>query len=384
MIKKNKQIKQTGLLFRLDPQDYKTGASPLVLIDINPSGDWTKYKPNEEKQSREFTFDTMSCTTFSALNCIETWVNYFIDNKKFTTKQIQEMNKLGFMADGKFNASDRFTAIMSNTMRNGNYFQAVLDSIRRDGLLPEALLPFDKNLKKWDEYHNKNIITQDMKDTARKILDIIEVSYEWCSFSPETVSLVYSSLKQCPIQGAIPVPGTHAVQIISKDSYFDTYSPFTKKLGNVHYSMKIIVSVKKPISDNLLVEIKRDKSTSKQTLGILTAQNGKSTFTCKTLELPWLENKSNISCIPIGTYDCRYSFSPKFNKYTFEILKVPKRSGIRFHVGNYYTQIQGCILLGDSVMDINNDGILDVLNSKKTIQSFETFMNNKSFRLTIK
>lgn len=377
-------VKQTGFLFKLEPTDFIAGASPLVTPEIMPSGDWRDFKPNEERQYKPFTFDTMSCTTFSALNTIETWVNYCIENDKFTVGQIETMNKLGFFADGKFNASDRFTAIMSGTMPQGNYFQNVWDSIRRDGLLPEAELPFDPTLKTWSEYHNKNVITQEMKDTAKKILEILEFSYEWCSLSLETSSLIAPALKQAPLQGAIPEQATHAIEILEKEWYFDTYPPFVKKLPAVRYSLKAFVSVKKPIILERSVEIVREKGSSKQTLGSLTAKNGQSVFTCKTLELPYLNNARNISCIPVGTYTCKYTFSPRFLKWTYEIKNVSGRSGIRIHSGNYYTDIDGCIILGNAFKDINRDNVLDVINSRITVNALEQFMGKKDFVLTIK
>ena len=240
-----KGIPQTGLLFKINPTDFITGASPLIINEVMPTGDWRPYAPTGEKQYKQFTFDSMSCTTFSALNIIETWVNYLKDNNKFTIGQLEIMNKLGFFADGKFNCSDRFTAIMSGTMPNGNYFQNVWDSIRRDGLLPEALLPFNGN--SWAEYHDKSVITEEMKATAQKIKDILEFSYEWLTLSLDEQHKIAPALKQCPVQGAIPAEATHAIEVLEKGYYFDTYEPFIKALPAVKYSLKGIVTVKKPI-----------------------------------------------------------------------------------------------------------------------------------------
>ena len=106
-------MKQTGFLFKLKKTDYITGASPLTSIDVHESGDWRAFLPEGEKQYKYATFDTMSCSTFSALNIVETWLNWFIANDKLSASQLETINKLGFYKNGKFNASDRFTAIMS-------------------------------------------------------------------------------------------------------------------------------------------------------------------------------------------------------------------------------------------------------------------------------
>lgn len=116
-----------------------------------------------------------------------------------------------------------------------------------------------------------------------------------------------------------------------------------------------------------------------QTTGVLNHKD----FKCFTLELPWKNNAKNISCIPKGTYKCRYTFSPRFLKYTYEVLNVPNRSGIRIHSANFVSQLNGCIALGSSLQDINNDGSLDTTNSRNTIKSFEELMERKDFILRI-
>lgn len=134
---------------------------------------------------------------------------------------------------------------------------------------------------------------------------------------------------------------------------------------------------------NKYVKITREPSDKKQTLGYLEARNGDSMFYCRTLELPWLNNQKNISCIPTGTYNVKWTWSTKLMRYTYEVQSVHNRSGIRFHTGNYFFDIEGCILLGNGVKDINNDGEKDVINSKATITAFENFMGKESFILVI-
>ena len=107
-------------------------------------------------------------------------------------------------------------------------------------------------------------------------------------------------------------------------------------------------------------------------------------FKCFTLERPWKNNQQNISSIPVGIYQCKYTFSFRMLKYTYELQNVKGRSGIRFHSGNYFFDVAGCILLGDSYADINRDGKTDILNSRKTIQKFEDKMQKLPFTLEIK
>lgn len=67
------------------------------------------------------------------------------------------------------------------------------------------------------------------------------------------------------------------------------------------------------------------------------------TFLCHTIELPWKNNKRNISCIPEGTYEIEPRFSKRFKHHL--ILKgVNDRSYILFHpANNALKDLQGCI-----------------------------------------
>ena len=99
------------------------------------------------------------------------------------------------------------------------------------------------------------------------------------------------------------------------------------------------------------------------TIGVLTTNTGLRLF---TLELPWIDNKKNISCIPSGDYDAFTRKSDK-NGWVIELKNVPFRKFIQIHSANYTSQIKGCIAVGSSLGDINNDGVIDVANSKSSM-----------------
>jgi len=232
--------KQSGFLYKLKPTDYRLGASPIVWEEVNPARDWREYLPSGEKQYN-FSFDTMSCTTFSALNVIETCINFLIETKRLPTMQREALEKLGYVKNGKMNCSDRFTAIMSGTTEQGNYFQNVLDSIRKDGLLPEADFRFKG--KSWKEYHDVSQVTQEMKDKAKKVLDILDIAYEWGEVSDKKLD---EALKSSPMQVAVTKehPG-HAIMLSKVDWEFETYSPYSReRKRTIAYSMRIQVKPK--------------------------------------------------------------------------------------------------------------------------------------------
>lgn len=115
----------------------------------------------------------------------------------------------------------------------------------------------------------------------------------------------------------------------------------------------------------MTVEIRRIYQ-AKQTVGTMFI--GGVEF-CKTLELKWNDNKRNESCIPEGTYKVVKRLAHATRKYNhFHVLDVPNRSYILIHSGNYSRQILGCILVGDKHVDLDGDGLVDVRNSRVTLE----------------
>lgn len=52
--------------------------------------------------------------------------------------------------------------------------------------------------------------------------------------------------------------------------------------------------------------------------------------------------ENDSSCIPAGTYQLKWTFSPHLKKETFEIMNVPGREGIRIHSANVIDELEGC------------------------------------------
>lgn len=89
---------------------------------------------------------------------------------------------------------------------------------------------------------------------------------------------------------------------------------------------------------------------------------------CKTLELPWLDNANNISCVPNGDYIMvKEEHSPKHKYPHFRILAVPGRRGILVHWLTYVSDLLGCIGVGSAHKDLNKDGIPDIIDSRITL-----------------
>lgn len=64
---------------------------------------------------------------------------------------------------------------------------------------------------------------------------------------------------------------------------------------------------------------------------------------CHTIELPWKDNQHGISCIPLGKYELKKRYSPKF-KWHLIVENVPKRDMILIHPANdAIKELKGCI-----------------------------------------
>lgn len=117
----------------------------------------------------------------------------------------------------------------------------------------------------------------------------------------------------------------------------------------------------------------------KQTLGTLFVldENDNILFECFTLELPWKNNSRRVSCIPDGTYRVVPRWSQKYGQH-LHILDVPGRDLILIHEANFVRQLQGCIAVGSSLMDIDGDGLTDVTHSINTKMKLNQFIRQET------
>lgn len=70
------------------------------------------------------------------------------------------------------------------------------------------------------------------------------------------------------------------------------------------------------------------------------------------------------TAVPYGTYEIKWTYSPRFKKYTPQLMNVPSFEGIRVHAGNTSADTEGCLILGE------NKQVGKVLNSRATINKF--------------
>ncbi len=108
----------------------------------------------------------------------------------------------------------------------------------------------------------------------------------------------------------------------------------------------------------------------------------------QTCELPWRDNKYQLSCIPKGVYLITPRFSQKYGAHWL-VNDVEDRSDVLIHYGNTILDILGCILVGatrgELVPKRNNPQGLSypaVLNSKATLERL-VYALPRSFNLQI-
>ena len=106
-------------------------------------------------------------------------------------------------------------------------------------------------------------------------------------------------------------------------------------------------------------------------------------FICNTIELPWKNNETKVSCIPEGKYFIKKRYSKKF-QWHLEIMDVKNRSFILFHpANNALKELNGCIA---PVTKLSGPGL--GLMSRKAFTKLKNLvykaLDNESVTLIIK
>lgn len=133
------------------------------------------------------------------------------------------------------------------------------------------------------------------------------------------------------------------------------------------------------------LKLKRGPSTDQGTFGTLTYEGE---FICYTGELPWRDNKPQVSCIPPGTYVVEPWNSKRFPD-TYHLKDVEGRSAILTHQGNlcgdkskgYLSHVLGCIIVGEKRGTIR--GQQAVLLSVVAMRKLRSLIGKRRFDLEV-
>lgn len=103
-----------------------------------------------------------------------------------------------------------------------------------------------------------------------------------------------------------------------------------------------------------------------------------------TIELPWLNNQRNVSCIPEGEYELKARYSKKFGHH-LHIVNVKGRSLILLHpANNAKRELRGCIAPVTQLTGIGKGSNSKVLLQKLVSLCYQAFDRNETILLTIK
>lgn len=280
----------TGVIIDVRPTDFLAGGETGIAYEArNLKGDWAAFISANERQSIPGGYDSLSCVTFSALNILEIQLNWLAINGMIPDEVLQELKELGFVTEAGFNFSDWFTAVASGTnAENGNTLQAVWDSIRHIGAIPQKDGHELKDFASAEEWLDPRGITPAHLEKAKRFKEFFEVAYEWVVLGEQGAWDTFAHhVKQAPLHIATPTcaswnspEGTivdgcgskktlnHATAYIGQkvEAYhkdLDHYVPFIKLLAwdyYMPYAIKAVVTVKgqmpKPVPETPGIPVK--------------------------------------------------------------------------------------------------------------------------------
>ena len=108
----------------------------------------------------------------------------------------------------------------------------------------------------------------------------------------------------------------------------------------------------------------------------------KDKLVCYTIELPWLDNRARVSCIPEGRYEIIKRWSKRF-KWHIQLLNVPGRSYILIHPANdALKELKGCIAPVSAHMGIGR-GVRSRAAMAAVMRLLEKLLKNQRVFLAI-
>lgn len=242
-------IKNTGVLDHIPlPTDYIAGSESGVVFKENlKSRNWGDHLPSEEKQVGRKIKDSFACVSFSALNSVETQLNFYLQSGALSDNLVVWLKENGYIdKNGKVDLADRFTAKMSGTTKEGNWVGAVWNSIRNHGVVPEWIWPSKIDELSWDEYYAE--IPENIRALGQQFTMRFTIQYEWIN----DIRLVPAHLSHAPIQSSLYIcPGYSTDSVVKKcadngtrhatllygvtdkgeNMIFDSIAPFTKVMA---------------------------------------------------------------------------------------------------------------------------------------------------------
>jgi hypothetical protein len=113
------------------------------------------------------------------------------------------------------------------------------------------------------------------------------------------------------------------------------------------------------------ITVTRKWFTALSTIGELECVNeAHGPFHCFTLEPPKKDPPAKPRCIPTGSYEVTWRFSPNHGFWVPAVENVPDFADIEIHPGNFQKDTEGCLLVAESRGNPIQGGSDCILNSK--------------------
>lgn len=153
---KNYGLNIENVLAGLDDTHYLLGSTSKLGTDIlQADGNWLPYIPAYEPQFKNG-YDTYGCTVFGTLNAFEVLM-----------KKIYS---------GDYDYAERFDYIIARIRPPGGDPHKVAEVIRKNGLIPQALLPLPDT---YEEFIQPDPMTPDLIDKGSDFLKDKNIGHEW-------------------------------------------------------------------------------------------------------------------------------------------------------------------------------------------------------------
>lgn len=242
--------------------EWQFGAVAVDLAAV-PLQSRTSYLPAGVLQFNDV-MDTNGCASRAPLNILETKLDYFYDNGMHPAVR-KWLDNNGYRVNGKFALCDAFIEILSGTTPTGNSLKAPLDTIRKYGVVPAALIPLQSNAS-WQQYMDPSRVTQAHKDLGAQFLRRLTLNYEQVSLSQFGEAVTKDSLDVALHAWEDPVEGVyhskspvynHAVDRFTNEiEVFDNYEPFIKRLATDYkffdWGYSLSITAQDPYPDEVI------------------------------------------------------------------------------------------------------------------------------------
>lgn len=244
----------------ITPDQYSLAGGQLTGAILREDGQWDDFLPEFEGQT-DPSFETSNCTAFASTSQIETLFNFLKEKKNY---------------------SDRFVGIKAGTTQAGNNPHAVYEAIRKEGLINEEFLPFDRDLLETvDEYYSfKGADEKKCEIEGQKWVSQYDFKHDWV-LTGQSVPQDYriltlkEALKYSPLSISVTawiledevyvdrgVPNNHLTLLYGFNDkgfkVFDSYDHSKKILSydhNIMFAKRIVLKKKEKSKKNWLVDL---------------------------------------------------------------------------------------------------------------------------------